>query len=40
VLDWKFLFSELARRNIEVPALLEDLTVSTLSETLALLRTY
>jgi L-ribulose-5-phosphate 3-epimerase UlaE len=40
VLDWKFLFSELRRRNIEVPALLEDLTVSTLRETLALLRTY
>lgn len=40
VLDWKFLFSELKRRNIEVPALLEDLTVSTLHETLSLLRTY
>ncbi len=40
VLDWKFLFSELRRRSIEVPALLEDLTVSTLNETLALLRTY
>ena len=40
VLDWKYLFGELRRRSIEVPALLEDLTVSTLSETLALLRTY
>ncbi len=40
VLDWKFLFSELRRRSIEVPALLEDLTTATLHETLALLHTY
>lgn len=40
VLDWKFLFGELRRRNIEVPALLENLTVSSLKETLALLGTY
>jgi sugar phosphate isomerase/epimerase len=40
VLDWKFLFGELRKRNIEVPTLLEDLTVSTLKETLALLSTY
>ena len=40
ILDWKFLFGELRRRNIEVPALLEDLTVSTLKETLSLLSTY
>lgn len=40
VLDWKFLFEELRRRNIEVPALLEDLTVSTLKETLSILSTY
>ena len=40
VLDWEFLFSELRRRNIEVPSLLEDLNVSTLADTIALLRTY
>lgn len=40
VLDWKFLFSELRRRSIEVPALLEDLNTATLVETLELLRTY
>ena len=40
VLNWKLLFGEMRKRAIEVPALLEDLTVSTLADTLALLRTY
>ncbi len=40
VIDWPFLFEELRRRNIEVPALLENLTVSTLQKTLSMLHTY
>lgn len=40
VLDWKFLFSEFRARTIAVPFLLENLNVSTLDETLALLSTY
>lgn len=40
VMDWKYIATELRSRNIDVPALLEDLTVSTLDETLKTLRTY
>lgn len=40
VLDWEYLFKELSNRNIEVPALLENLDPNTLSETLQMLHTF
>ena len=40
VFDWKDLFSELRKRSIEVPALLENANPATLADTLSLLSTY
>ena len=40
VFDWKDLFSELRKRSIEVPALLENANPATLADTLSILSTY